>query len=111
MTGAALILGAGGFIGRALTESLSGLGIPVIAVGTSLADAQHPLVECLPAKVDGTEQLASLLARSDRVVHLATVSTSGTSTAKPLQEIERNLGEYLELVPAAICSVSPLAWA
>lgn len=86
-----LILGASGFIGQTLVGALVAMDIPVIAVGTHCPGIRHPLVEHLPIKIEGVETLSAPLARAGMVVHLATVSTPGTSSAKPLQEVEKNL--------------------
>lgn len=90
MTDPVLVLGAGGFIGRALVDALLCGGRPVIAVGGE-GMAPHPLLESLAGRVDGVDQLESLVARSGKVVHLATASTPGTSSGRPLHEVEGNL--------------------
>lgn len=91
MPDAILILGAGGFIGRNLTQSLAKRGVPVIAVSRSGGDTSRALIEAVAGDFREPEQFEPLLRRSRAVVHLATTSTPGTSAARPLQEIETNL--------------------
>lgn len=86
-----LVLGASGFIGRNLTQSLAKQGIPVIAVSRSDAKAEHPLIDAVVGDFREPGQFEPLLRRSRAVVHLATTSTPGTSAARPLLEIETNL--------------------
>lgn len=91
MSDAILVLGAGGFIGRNLTQSLAKRGIPVIAVSRSDGDAGHALIDTVVGDFRDPGQFEPLLRRSRAVVHLATTSTPGTSAALPLLEIETNL--------------------
>lgn len=91
MPEAILILGAGGFIGRNLAQSLAKRGMPVIAVSRSRGNPSHGLIETVAGDFREPEQFEPLLRRSRAVVHLATTSTPGTSAARPLQEIETNL--------------------
>jgi len=98
---AILVLGAGGFIGRALVTALSALGTPVIAVARSpLVIPRNPLVESVQVAMACEEDLRNLIARSRSVVHLATTSTPGTSTARPLNEIDSNLRLTANLLQA-----------
>ena len=91
MSDAILVLGARGFVGRNLSQSLAKHGIPVIAVSRSNGDATHPLIDTVVGDFQDPGQLEPLLRRSRAVVHLATTSTPGTSAARPLLEIETNL--------------------
>lgn len=87
-----LVLGATGFIGRALVDSLAGSGIPVIAVARSRpGNDGNPLVEPVQLPMATEEDLRGLVARSRAVVHLATTSTPGTSAARPINEVDTNL--------------------
>jgi UDP-glucose 4-epimerase len=88
---AILVLGAGGFIGRNLTQSLAKRGIPVIAVSRSDSHGAHALIEKVVGDFRDPAQFEPLLRRSRAVVHLATTSTPGTSAAQPLAEVETNL--------------------
>lgn len=100
MTDAVLILGAGGFVGRALTKALSREGRAVIAVGDTNADHAHAGVEYIPHKIGEAAALAPLLERASDIVHLATTSTPGTSAAKPLREVRTNLAFTATLLEA-----------
>lgn len=92
MTDAVLVLGASGFVGRALVKALAARGTAVIAVGRGRHDGpRHPLVEAVDGGPATEAAFAPLLARSRAVVHLATTSTPGTSAARPLNEIDTNL--------------------
>lgn len=92
MPNAVLVLGATGFIGRALVQALANSGTPVIAVSRSQLDhsANH-IIEPVQLSTATERDLLDLVARSRAVVHLATTSTPGTSTARPLNEIDTNL--------------------
>lgn len=92
MTDAVLVLGACGFVGRALVGMLGAQGIRVIAVGRgSPGIFRHPLVEPVDGVLATEESFAALLARSRAIVHVATTSTPGTSAARPLNEVDTNL--------------------
>lgn len=89
---AILVLGASGFIGRALVQALAAEGTPVIAVSRGRPDVpHHPLAETVQLPEATEEGLVELVARSRAVVHLATTSTPGTSAARPLNEVDTNL--------------------
>lgn len=92
MAEAVLVIGANGFIGRALIQAVSAQGVPVIAVARSGSGIRrHPLVEPVSGELRSQEDFLSLVARSRAVVHLATTSTPGTSAANPLNEVNTNL--------------------
>lgn len=91
MTEAVLVLGGGGFVGRALVDGLSAQGRPVIVASRSQAAFDHPLVENVTGEFRQPEELIPLLQRCRTVVHAATTSTPGTSAAQPLREVQTNL--------------------
>lgn len=92
MPNAVLVLGATGFIGRALVQALANSGTPVIAVSRGQPDhSDKRMVESVQLSSATENDLLELVARSRVVVHLATTSTPGTSTARPLNEIDTNL--------------------
>lgn len=92
MPDAVLVLGASGFIGRALVQALAAGGTPVVAVSRGRTDLpRDPLVEPVQLPAATEEGLGELVARSRAVVHLATTSTPGTSAARPLNEVDTNL--------------------
>lgn len=99
MSKAILVLGAGGFVGTALTPALARTGIPLIAVGHTQAVAGADIT-CLDEVFDSPEQFARWLPECRAVVHLASASTPGSSAGKPLHELERNLRTTLALLQA-----------
>lgn len=91
MTAPVLIMGANGFIGRALTQALSTSGQSVIAVSRSTPHGTTPNVEYVTGDLTTPASLRPLVARCRAVVHLATTSTPGTSAARALNEVQTNL--------------------
>lgn len=79
-TGAVLLLGGGGFIGRALAARLQQQGVPFHLVGR-----------------DKLAQLATLLPQCGTVVHLASSTTPGSSATQPELELP-NLAITLHLL-------------
>lgn len=96
--GDVLVTGAGGFVGRVLTERLEAAGVSrVVRVGGA-SD------ESCDARIDVTDAnaVAALIAerRPTAVVHLAAVSAVGRSVHSPRQTWDVNLGGTLNLVLA-----------
>jgi UDP-glucose 4-epimerase len=92
---ATLIVGAGGFIGRALTASLVSSGEPVIAgVRSAVKDltpgAEHRLID-----FDDRVSLQKMLERCGSVVYLASDSTPVSTAGLPLAEMDLNLRPLL----------------
>jgi UDP-glucose 4-epimerase len=85
------VLGGGGFIGRALVAGLCERGESVIVANRSGAEFSHPSIQSIPGQFREPEDFQPLLERSRMVVHLATSSTPGTSSAQPLREVQTNL--------------------
>jgi len=93
-----LVVGAGGFIGKRLTEALLDAGHRVIASSRTPAGLQHLHLEWADA-LASREDFLRALPRAHTVVHLATSSTPGSSFGKPLEELD-NLVPTLSLLQA-----------
>lgn len=85
-----LVLGAGGFVGRALCMTLAASGRQVIAAGGRQPPAGDRVLH-VPGRVDPDTGLAPLLEKADVVVHAATASTPGSTAGAPSRELESNL--------------------
>jgi len=99
MTEPVLVTGAGGFIGRHLVRALAQRGQPVLAMGRRIEGTAPAGVETVDAGATDPAVFAPLLARSSAVVHLASVSTPGSSAGRPLAELD-NLRLCLALLEA-----------
>lgn len=95
-----LILGGGGFLGTALTRRLLLDGHRVDRL------VRHPVQplgpqDCIhPGDLADRALLSRLLDASDTVVHLASDSTPGSSTGRPVMESQANLAPTLGLLEA-----------
>lgn len=98
MSHSVAILGAGGFIGRHLAETLAGSGIPVIAATRHAETFRHPGISTAVAAFDRQADFLPLLASSSTVIHAASISTPGSSAAQP--QLDGNLRTTLALVEA-----------
>jgi UDP-glucose 4-epimerase len=98
MSGAVLILGASGFIGRCLAETIAQAGGEVIAATRRPTTFEHPSIFNAVAPFDRAEQFAPLLERSRAVIHAASSSTPGSSAAQP--QLDGNLRTTLALIEA-----------
>jgi UDP-glucose 4-epimerase len=98
MSQAILILGAGGFIGRHLAETIARSGRPVIAATREHAAFVHPDIRNVVAPFDEPGHFAPLLKGCEGVLHAASISTPGSSAAKP--QLEGNLRTTLALLEA-----------
>lgn len=100
MKDAILILGAGGFVGTALTRHLVSIGVEVIAVGKGRRVAELGPTVHLDEHFLTPAQFRPWLSRCRTVVHLASASTPGRSAGKPLFELDHNLRTTLALLEA-----------
>lgn len=100
MSKSILILGAGGFVGHALTRALAQRGEHVIAISRKPTDLNLANVESITGELTEETQLVSLLRRSRAVVHTASSSTPGSSVGKAMAELQHNLRPTLGLVEA-----------
>ena len=95
MPNATLIVGAGGFIGRALTASLVSSGEPVIAGVRSAVKDLTPGADQRLIDFDDRVSLQKMLERCGSVVYLASDSTPVSTARRPLAEMDLNLRPLL----------------
>ncbi len=100
MSDPVLLIGAGGFVGRALQAALTQQGIPMIAMVRSRSALQTVGTHIIDAPLQSASDLAPLLSKVRAVIHLASASTPGGSAGNPLQELEQNLRPTLALLEA-----------
>lgn len=98
MTEAVLILGAAGFIGRHLAETIAGSGRPVIAATRQAAVFTDPRIRNVVASFDSVDDFLPLIADSSTVVHAASTSTPASTAAQP--QLDGNLRTTLALIEA-----------
>lgn len=93
-----LILGAAGFIGRHLVDRLVRLGTPVLAATRTAFGVDHPLVTNYIGDFTEPDAFADLLQQCGAVIHAASQSTPGSTSATP--QVDGNLRTTLALVEA-----------
>ncbi|KRG60732.1 hypothetical protein ABB25_00555 [Stenotrophomonas koreensis] len=93
-----LVLGASGFIGRQLVERLAGEGFPVLAATRQSCGFDSDQVENVVAPFVEAATFSALLERCGAVVHAASSTTPGSSTATP--QLDGNLRTTLALLEA-----------
>lgn len=98
MNDSVLVLGASGFIGRHLSETLAQSGRHVIAATRRPATFTHASIRNVVAPYDASGQFSALLANCSAVVHAASISTPGSSAAQP--QLDGNLRTTLALLEA-----------
>lgn len=98
MSKSVLVLGASGFIGRQIAESLARTGTPVIAATRSPASFDAQGISSRVSPFDDPSHFAELLPGCSAVVHAASISTPGSSAAKP--QLDGNLRTTLSLIEA-----------
>lgn len=92
------VLGAGGFIGRALLARLAAAGVDVIAATRRPVHVEGARVRNVVADFDRPQHFVDLLADCDAIVHAAAVSTPASSSARP--QVDGNLATTLALLEA-----------
>lgn len=100
MRDAVLLIGAGGFVGRGLLRALAQRDEPVVAVSRRGFETFAPSVEAHVRTLREVDDFLPLLERARAVIHVAAVSTPGTSVGKAVQELEENLRPTVALVEA-----------
>lgn len=98
MTRPVLVLGAAGFIGRHIAESLAASGRTVLAACRSEARFDSPAIRPCIARFDQAGDFLPLLGERSLVIHAASSTTPGSSAAQP--QIEGNLRTTLALLEA-----------
>lgn len=98
MTPPVLVLGAAGFIGRHMVESLAASGRTVLAACRSEARFNLPSIRPCIARFDQAGDFLPLLGERPLVIHAASSTTPGSSAAQP--QIEGNLRTTLALLEA-----------
>ncbi|MDG6347840.1 NAD-dependent epimerase/dehydratase family protein [Luteimonas sp. 8-5] len=98
MSSSILVLGASGFIGRHLCESIAKSGNPVIAATRSQAIFRQPGISNVVAPFDDPSHFSALLDGCDAVIHAASRSTPVSSAAQP--QLDGNLKTTLALIEA-----------
>ena len=100
MHDAILVIGAAGFIGRAITAALIDSGATVTGL------TRHPVARPVPGvdyhinDLSQSESLDVVLSRCKWVVYAATSSTPGSSAGQPLAEIDQHLRPLAVLLEA-----------
>lgn len=100
MSDCVLVLGAGGFVGNHLVQSLARRGERVIAVSSRPLSIDIGNVESIVCQANEPQHFTPLLARSRYVVHVASKSTPGSSAGNVMRELEGNLRPTLALLQA-----------
>ena len=93
-----LVLGAAGFIGRHLVRRLANDGWTVLAATRQPCAFDHPHIENVVASFVEAATFTPLLSRCCAVVHAASSTTPGSSTATP--QLDGNLRTTLALLEA-----------
>lgn len=96
MNKCALVLGAGGFLGRHLCRSLAAGGWHVIAATRTPTPFVDPAIENVVSPFDDARYFNSLVGRCSVVIHAAASTTPGSTAAQP--QIEGNLRTTLALL-------------
>jgi UDP-glucose 4-epimerase len=95
-----LLIGAGGFIGRALCAGLVSNGFVVRALSRNPQTGPPPGIESVVLDYKTPEQLTPLLKDCKAVAYLASSSTPGSSAGRALAELDGNLRPLLVLLEA-----------
>src|ERR1700752_2726992 len=95
-----LVLGADGFVGHRLISSLLSQGELPIAVSRRPFRNDLTGTEQIAGELIEPDQFIPLLERSRTVVYLASRSTPGTSSGRPVEEVQNNLLPLMILLQA-----------
>lgn len=95
-----LIVGAGGFIGRALSAGLVAQGKAVRAVTRDPWQTPPAGIEAIACDGRNPARITPLLEGCNAVAYLAASSTPGSSAGRPLIELDGNLRPLLALLEA-----------
>ncbi len=95
-----LILGGGGFIGSMLSAALAKEGKKVTVLSHTGCDPTHHNIQNVTGTFNKPADFEPWLADCQSIVHLASISTPGSSAGRPLSELEGNLRVTLALLEA-----------
>jgi UDP-glucose 4-epimerase len=95
-----LVIGAGGFIGKALCLGLAASGFAVRTLSRTQQQPLHPEIEAVALDYRRPDQLNPLLEDCQAVVYLASSSTPGNSAGHAVAELDGNLRPLLTLLEA-----------
>ncbi|MDD3528641.1 MAG: NAD-dependent epimerase/dehydratase family protein [Gallionellaceae bacterium] len=95
-----LLIGGNGFIGQALARALAARGEAVTVLSRRPPASAMAGVRWQPGDLNDLPLLATLLAESRAVVHLATTSTPGRHVREPARDAVENLLPLLRLLEA-----------
>lgn len=98
MTDPVLLIGAGGFVGRALLATFVKCGHPVIAISRSNFATTGEGIERHVLAMRDVLDYAPFLPRVRAVIHVASASTPGGSAGKPVDELDENLRPTVALL-------------
>ncbi|WP_394003915.1 NAD-dependent epimerase/dehydratase family protein [Luteimonas sp. WGS1318] len=98
MTDRIFVMGAGGFIGRALSDSLASSGFRVLAATRQPTPFVRAGVENIVSPFSECGHFAPWLGRCNAVVHAASLTTPSSSAAHP--QLDGNLRSTLALIEA-----------
>lgn len=96
-----LIIGGGGFFGRALARELVATGHTVTCLDARPMTAVSPGERIVVGDLGDANLLGPLLHDCDTLVHLASATTPSSSASSPLMEAENNIGPTLRLLELA----------
>lgn len=99
-----VVLGANGFLGRNLIRNLAGNVLELRAFGRSEMPSDFPINEGTWIKGDYrvANDLRNAIAGSDRVIHLISTSTPGTSDKNRAIDVEDNLIATIRLLDLCV---------
>ena len=90
MTGASLVTGASGFLGRPLVRALLSEGRPVLAFcrnASALSDLRHPALRVVSGDLRDSSSWSPLLREAASVFHLAAARNGPATRARELEEV------------------------
>lgn len=98
MTGSIFVLGAGGFIGRALSEQMAWKGWIVFAATLRPAFFENENIHNVVEQFSEVDSFLPWIEKCDCIVHAASTTTPSSSAAQP--QLDGNLRSLLALVEA-----------